>query len=140
MSIVQTQDISAFNNLKIITVEWTAEADASFISATITGCRGMYLIAVKTFPTWNDEGNPLRAPAADYDITLTDADQLEVTGTALGDRSATAAEIAFPAQMSRPIDSDLTLAITGNTSTHAKGTIKLYLSPIPTAIVDAAAE
>jgi hypothetical protein len=131
MSVTQTDYLNLDQTMKVVTLEWTAETSGSFTSATITGCKGMYLTQVVTVP-----GN--RAPTGNYDPAITDPDGLNVIPAAtLQNRSASAAEVVFPPQVSRPIDSDLTLAITGNSVDRANGKIKLYLSKFPVAIVAA---
>ena len=66
------------------------------------------------------------APTAAYDITLLDADGVDVAGGTLADRSATLSESVVPAQ---PIyvDSELTLTIT-NAGDSKIGKITLYMS------------
>ena len=132
MSLSQSKWRSVSGHMEIITATWAAETSGAFTSADITGCRGMYLLMVRTIP------NSGRPPTADYDITLKDDDGVDVAGALLTNRSATAAEDIYPAQVTKPIQSDLTVAITGNVVDRAAGTIKLYLSSVPTSIVAAA--
>ena len=131
MSLTQTSFMNVAGTMKVITASWTSETSGSFTSAVITGCSGMYLMQARTAP-----GNC--APTSNYDITIKDADGVDAAGGLIANRSATAAETIFPAQVSRPIDSDLTLAISGNIVDRANGTVKLYFSATPVAIVVAA--
>ena len=135
MSATQSQWISPFGDMKVISVDWTAETSGAFTSYTITGCAGMYLLQVETIP------NQERAPTGNYDLTLTDVPGLGATGATIqtiSNQSATAAEVELQAQVTKPLDTDLVLAITGNSVDRAKGRVKLYLCANPCAIVAAA--
>jgi hypothetical protein len=134
MSLSQTEWRNNAGTMKVITATWVAETSGSFTSANITGCRGMYLYQIRTIP------NAGRAPTADYDITITDSDSVDVAGGLLADRSASSTEDVLLTQIARPVISDLTLNITGNAVDRATGQVKLFLSPEPFAIVAAAAE
>jgi len=135
MSLSQTEYYNVDSRMKVITATWIAETNGTFTSATIEGCKGMYLLQVETIP------NQGRAPTANYDMTLSDTNGIGATALAvmtISNRSATASEVAFPAQITRPLDTDLVLAITGNNVDRATGQVKLYLSSTPSAIVAAA--
>jgi hypothetical protein len=135
MSLSQTEYYNVDSKMKVITATWVAETSGAFTSATITGCKGMYLIAAETIP------NQGRAPTGNYDGTLSDSNSLGATALAvltITNASATASEMWFPTQISRPLDTDLILAITGNSVDRATGQVKLYLSSTPIAVVAAA--
>ena len=142
-SLTESTFTSALRNMTVLRLDCIANTDGTFTkpdgSSYTTGkAKGMYLLAVKTFPTWNDEGNPMRAPAANYDITLTDEDKLAVPGFTLSNRSASAAENVYPTQVTPAIDGEITVAIANMVNDRARVTLKLYLCKHPTAIVAAA--
>jgi len=131
MTVTQTNWLNEKETMNVITVNWTADTGGAVESYDITGCRGMYLVQVETVP-----GN--RPPTDNYDITLKDADGYSIVASLLANRDEANAEVIFPTQVSRPIDSNITMAISGNAVDRANGKVKLYLSTVPVAIVVAA--
>ncbi|GAH05790.1 unnamed protein product, partial [marine sediment metagenome] len=131
-SLEQDEFINLAQTMKVITASWVAETSGAFTAADITGCQGMWLVMVETNPG-------TRAPTDDYDITLTDTGGRDVAAGILADRDTATTEVALPDRVSRPVDSDLTLNITNNVVDRANGTVKLFLSSVPTAIAAAAA-
>ena len=72
------------------------------------------------------------APTADYDITLTDADGVDVMGGELADRHTTATEQAVPkigdtVYGTRFVKGPLIFAITNNSVNDAAGEIFIYI-------------
>lgn len=72
------------------------------------------------------------APTDDYDLTLSDADGVDVMGGALGDRDTSVSEQAMPlvggAYGPVRVDSVLTLAGSGNSVNDALITVKVYVT------------
>ena len=71
------------------------------------------------------------APTADYDITLSDKDAVDVLGGAGADRAAASSEQIMPlvGAVSVPcrVDSPLTLAVSGNLVNSAEGEVVVYV-------------
>lgn len=120
------------SDLYLLTFAWTADASAATIPATVTTdaitamIAGKWLIQAVTNPGTT-------APTADYDITLTDADGLDVMGGTLANRHTSNTEVAIPypgslAYAPVPITSALTLTITNNSVNSATGTVVITLS------------
>ena len=120
--------------IRIVILEWTADASDGSVPDYDTST----ISTLKSFmSSWNlymiltDPGTP--APTSDYDITITDQYGVEVTGTQLGDRSATAGEQAI-VKLNDSIwggrtldDAGVTIAISGNSENSATGKIILFL-------------
>ena len=66
------------------------------------------------------------APTANYDITLTDTDGVDIMAGDLADRSATVSEQEDAAYGSRYVEGILTLTITNNSVNSAVGTVNVY--------------
>ena len=102
-----------------LSVAWTSDASGDFTEAT-QALYG-YLVAVDTIPSG------VAAPTADYDVTIVDADGLDVLGGAGADRSATAKERAVHPTIN-PVVLDgahtVTIANAGNAKS---GTVNLYI-------------
>lgn len=121
------QDVSA--GVRMLQFTCTADAtNGSYPSTVTTDQIDGFIEAVVVNP-----GSP--APQALYDITLTDADDLEVTGSVLGDRSATVTSRNIPKNDTvnntfgqRFTRGKLTLAITNNNVNSAVTVISVYVS------------
>jgi len=85
--------------------------------------KGWYLNMVETIPG-------ATAPTDNYDIVINNASGADVMGGALANRDATLAEQVAPLlggiPTKRPINSDLSIVLTGNSVNAATGTIKLF--------------
>ena len=108
--------------LYVMTVTWTAHTDGSFTSTATPYFDGMVVMA---------ETNPgSTAPTANYDITLTSSDGVDVFGGSLANRHTSTSERAMPLQNGNytavPVAGALTVGITGNSQSGATGTIKIY--------------
>lgn len=100
----------------------------SLAAADVTAIKGKILMYVKTVPG-------ATAPTTLYDLTITDADGHDITGTAINDRSATVAQAAlskdsagvpyFPVMTSTAY----TLNVTNNS--QAGAIIAVYLVLVP---------
>lgn len=131
-TVTQTLEKIQGTNLAVLTFSWTGDASDGTVPSTDTSAaisaaiKGMGIIEVRTTPG-------ATAPTALYDITLSNADGLDLMGGALANRSATLAEAVLPQnaagdQFARGIDSALTLAISNNSVHSATGTVKVILS------------
>ena len=125
---LSTGVVAATGNTMTLAINWTADTDGSFSETDITDAsvyRGWYISHITTVP----DGTV--APTANYDIVIGTATGLsDVTGGALADRSATDAErVALVDYVSSfvPVSSRLTLTITGNSVSGAKGVIYLHM-------------
>jgi hypothetical protein len=74
------------------------------------------------------------APTADYDLTLSDPDGVDVMGGELNDRSATVSEQAMPLVGSAygpvRVDGILTLSGSNNSVNSAEVTVKVHVSKV----------
>jgi len=114
----------SFGEMRTMVISWTAEADGSFVAAQTNAINGVI---------WWVETDPgATAPTAAYDITLKNADGLDVMGGKLADRSATATEGSQPydaggsVYLKIPVRGPLTIAITNNIVNAAVGTITIF--------------
>jgi len=118
--------------MAVVTFSWTADASAATVPATAMSAEvagkvfGFYLVQAETDPGTT-------APTADYDVTITDPNSLDLMSGSLSNRSATVTEIAFPNLTARPVDSILTFNLSGNAVNSAVGVCKLYFSKLPSA-------
>lgn len=113
-------------SVQVITVTWTAHTDGSVTSEAIDIDPQGYVFMVVTNPG-------AVAPTALYDITLTDADGVDIMGGTLANRSATASEQVIPAVVSgiyggRYVIGGLTLNLTNNSVNGAGGTVVIYVA------------
>jgi hypothetical protein len=126
---------ASISDKRIVTISWIAHTDGTFTSVstdsyyssagkTITQeIKGYYLYSVET-----DPGST--APQDDYDITLTDANGLDIAGGLLANRDTTNTEMVNvgTASFGYPvIRGPLTVAISGNNVNSATGRIILIL-------------
>ena len=123
-------DSVTFPPSKVLTFTCTASAaNASFPVTTIDATT---IARLKSYKLVEAQTNPgATAPQALYDITLTNADGIDLMGGKLANRSATASEAAAPEVAAgvpwpRPIDGALTLTITGNNVNSAITVAKFY--------------
>jgi len=108
---------------------WTCTGDASdgTFPATTSNFRGNnidgYIYQVVTDPG-------ATAPTASYDITITDANGVDIMGAELENRSATATEQKVPKigglYGARRVNGTMTLNITNNSVTAAQVVIKVF--------------
>jgi len=119
------------NDVYTVTLAWTAGAGGGVTAVPISGpiteqMQGRYIIQVLIVP-----GSGGAAPTTLYDITLLDPNGIDVMGGALGDRSATATEVARPlpdpTKYSGLITGVLTFTLTNNTNASATGTAILFI-------------
>lgn len=113
-------------SVQVITVTWVAHTDGTVTAETIDIDPQGYVFMVVTNPGGT-------APTTLYDITLTDADGVDIMGGKLADRSATASEQAIPAVMTgvyggRYVIGGLTLNISNNSVNGAGGTVVIYVA------------
>ena len=115
-------------NLATLTFSWTSDATGDVISTTSTTITdqiaGKYVVMAVTSPDTT-------APTASYDITITDANNADIMGGKLADRSATLSEQVSPyigaLYGKRPVSGALTLNVS-NAGDAKSGTGILYLS------------
>lgn len=113
-------------SVQVITVAWTAHTDGSVTAETIDVDPQGYVFMVVTNPGGT-------APTAAYDITITDADGVDIMGGTLANRSATASEQAVPAVSTgiyggRYVTTAPTLTIANNSVNGATGTVVIYVA------------
>jgi hypothetical protein len=115
----------------IVHFAWTADAADGSVPATLSGEGEDWPINYSGC-IYAMETNPgSTAPTADYDITLTDSDGVDMLGGGGADRSATVSEIV-PAKIGTvfgcfPTQNEFTLTITNNSVNSATGTVKVYI-------------
>ncbi len=129
-SVTQTYAIIGINtNISTLTLVWTSDdatgAVSAATSAAVTAAiEGKFIVMVVTDPS-------ATAPTDDYDITITDANEVDVMGGALANRDTANTEQALPyvgvAYAPRPITGTLTLNVT-NAGNSKIGTVIIYLS------------
>ena len=112
------------NTTKIV-FSWTADASDGSVPATATTQTiDGYVVLVITNPGGT-------APTDNYDITLTDADSVDIMGGALGNRDTSASEHAVPKigdiYGGRWVTGTITLNITNNSVNSATGTVTIYV-------------
>lgn len=118
------------DNLRVIKIDWvdspalTMESQFSGLDSWI---EGWYLFKVQTVP-----GTGADQPDDDYDITITDAEGLDIMGGELVDRDETNAEEAVPiidlVYGPQPNISSWTITVSGQTDTTAVGEIYMFFS------------
>jgi hypothetical protein len=125
---VKVETTEAPSDMYTLTYTWIADgsgnASAATSAATSLQIAGKNIIMVVT-----DPGSP--APTADYDITITDANGVDVMGGSLANRHTTNTEQALPyigtAYGPRPVSGALTLNVSSAGAAGA-GTVIIYLS------------
>jgi len=113
---------------KVLTMTWTADAAAATVPDTVTSDNiDGYIIRVVTDPG-------ATAPTDNYDITLTDANGVDVMGGTLADRDTANTEQTFPVLDSGTgatgpafVAGTLTLTITNNAVNAATGAVIIYI-------------
>lgn len=115
-----------------LTFDWTAHTDGSFTSTAVESAKLGTLKNYFVYLMKTDPGTP--APTANYDMTLTDTNGLDVAGGQLANRAAATTEQVMPKIDSAngifggaPLTDAATLAITGNSANGAKGKLILFL-------------
>lgn len=120
-----TETWSTGADVTVLTLSWTADASAATVPTTTTTShlRG-HIFMIATVP-----GSP--APTDNYDITLTDADGVDVTGGEGANRDTTAPEQITPKMGGlygpRYVPTTLTLTLSGNSVNSATGSVKVYI-------------
>ncbi|MEN6375532.1 MAG: hypothetical protein ABFD75_12260 [Smithella sp.] len=116
-------------NMSTLTLSWVSDDATGAVSATTTTAitdqiAGKYIVLVVTDPG-------ATAPTDDYDITITDANGVDVMGGALANRDTANTEQALPLMGTfggpRPIATALTLNVT-NAGNSKIGSVIIYLS------------
>ena len=117
-------------NMATLTLAWTSDSVTGAVSATTSTAvtdliAGKYIVLVVTDPG-------ATAPTDDYDITITDANGVDVMGGALANRDTANTEQTMPAILTglyfpRPIATALTLNVTAAGNSKV-GTVIIYLS------------
>jgi len=124
VSAATTQTVYKFGSMKVLVIEWTAETDGSFISATTNAINGVVAL-VETKP-----GST--APTSLYDVTLKNNNNYDIMGGKLSDRSAVITEAVVPYDsvndlyLTHPVRGPLTIDITNNSVNSATGSIIIY--------------
>ena len=109
--------------LEVITVAWTADSADGSVPDTALGSVEGTLERIVT-----DPGST--APTANYDITVEDADGIDVLGGAGANRHTTNTEeaaIALGTYFQRTVAGALTFRLANNAVNSATGTFRLYV-------------
>lgn len=111
-----------------VTYTWTADASDGSVPATAAQFPyGGYIVRVVTNPGTN-------APSDNYDLTLTDADGVDVVGGALANRDTSNTESVVPIVDSvnsiyggSLVAGSITMNLTNNSVNSAGGTLVIYV-------------
>lgn len=104
------------SDIQVVNISWIAATNGSFVSQVI-GASGCLFYAV------TDPGTV--APTDNYDITVTNADGIDIAGTQLLSRDTSNSEdVKF--STIRCVNGDVTIAITNNSEDSATGLIRLF--------------
>jgi hypothetical protein len=104
------------SDIEVINIAWTAATNGSFTSE-IFGVAGCLFYAVT---------NPgAVAPTDNYDITISNADGIDLAATQLTDRDTANSE-AVKITTIQCVNGDVTLAIANNSVNSATGVIRLF--------------
>lgn len=110
--------------IQVIQLAWTTVATGAFTSTDTNYTGEGFLYMVETDP------DGTAAPTDDYDITLTNANGVDIMGGALANRDTANTEIVMPLLNGNytaiPFIGTLTLAIT-NAGANKSGKVRLYL-------------
>lgn len=123
-------DYGVVGGKNIITISWVADNATGAvpnltIDPTLYNLKGWYLYSAETNP-----GST--APTDLYDITLTDADGLDIAWSLLNNRSTTNTELVLVSTASTGfpvIRGNLTFTLTNNSVNSATGTLILIFIP-----------
>jgi hypothetical protein len=117
---IQETDHKQWGNLHMIQVDATFDAtDATYTDYVLRWPINGKLIYVLTDPG-------ATAPTDNYDITLKNQNTLDVMGGNLANRDTANTEYATPPEAECPVDGHLTLGMSGNTTSSAQVTLKIY--------------
>ena len=122
-TVTQT-DVEVYDNVRVLTFTCTGDVgDGSFPATASEGDIDGYVFLVVTNPG-------ATAPTDDYDITLVDADSVDIMGGELANRDTANSEQAVPlidgVFGSRFVDGIVTLTITNNTDVGAIIVVKVF--------------
>ncbi len=128
-TVTQTMARLGESNFYVLTVSWTADAAAATVPATALITTGVGGRGTSGFIITQVITNPgAVAPTDNYDITLVDADGLDIMGGALVDRDTANTERAVPAVTNAIIPGTVTFTLANNAVNSATGTVMIYLS------------
>jgi hypothetical protein len=117
------QTMETRGEITVMQFAWTTTAVGSFTSTTSTYNGDGFLYMVETDP------DGTAAPTDNYDITLTNANDVDVMGGALANRDTANTELTMPLlnanYVSIPVVGTLTLAIT-NAGNEKSGKVRAY--------------
>jgi len=123
------------SNDNLVTLTWMSETDGSLSKAVASTYTTAEIAAKPHFPAPSKLTGYIRkivtnpgatAPTDNYDITLLDADGIDVAAGSLLDRDTTTSEAVVPAAPIY-IDSEITLTI-ANAGNNKLGVVKIYLA------------
>jgi len=129
-AMVVTLEDNPNDNLRVVHLAWT-DSPALTIESQSTGfnawIKGWYLFKVQTIP-----GTAAAQPDDDYDITITDAEGVDLMGGETMNRDETNGEEAVPkidaVYSPQPIISALTITVSGQATAAATGEIYLFFA------------
>lgn len=119
----------ATTGVYVVTLSVTADASTGSVPATainrassaIANTDGLYILQVETVP-----GSP--NPTASWSATITDAGGRDLMAGSCATRSASAAQVCYPATVSAALNGSYTLNVTGNSVNSAAIAITVYLA------------
>jgi len=116
------QSLQVGGEIQVLQMVFTTDSSGNFTATDSAYPIEGYLLLVETDPS-------ATAPTTLYDITLKDANGVDVMGGALSDRSATATEMTMPKLNGNytmiPVPGVLTMDVT-NAGNSKTGTIRIY--------------
>ena len=125
-----TMEDHPLENLRVVKVTWTdspALTPESQSSGANVFTNGWYLFKAQTIP-----GTAAAQPDDNYNITITDAEGVDLMGGELANRDDTNAEEAVPkidgVYGPQPVISALTVTVTGQTNTSGTGELYLFFA------------
>lgn len=120
------------SGIRKLTFTWVTASNGSLTSTAITANMAKVLTGLKAVLAVTNPSGGATAPTDNYDITITDADGVDIFGGALNNRDEANSEQARPAIATlageRLVDGVLTFNLSGNSVDSAAGVCKVYFT------------
>lgn len=124
---VKRHDVN--DNFEVVVFTWLANTVTGTVPATSTGEEWPDIRAGCITKVVTNPGST--APTDDYDITLTDADGVDLMGGELANRDTANSEVAVPKMDTvfgcNVVTASFTLNLTNNSVSAATGTVLVYI-------------